>query len=585
MNSEKPYSMKHDEGGTIQSVQDVELQSSHGADYSTLHTPMVDDDYAVTAKTWAVVITLAISYGISFWPVPFFSTIEIQIATQFGAPASGTWINSVYPLAGTVSFMLCGANSDLFGRRYFILAGNVLVFIGAILGGTSKSLGQTIAAHVLFGFGGCQCQLAAFAAPELLPNKWRHWAVVIADAMVLFSVIVGPPTARIAIRHGDAWRWGYWGIAISIAISFIVLALLYFPPRHPRGVAWHVALKQLDYVGMLTFTGATTLILTGIVYVQVRPSNDPLVIGLLVSGFALMLMFGAWETFAPLKQPLAPTRLFTHNRGRTLTAPFIVGFVVTMFYYGTNIVWPTMVVTYFTTPTTPFHITLLMSTVQGFGIFTGAMILSFAGTYIQHWKWQMTVPITLMTLFGGLLAYITPDREGLAVAFAFLTATAYGYAQYLSIAYIQFGADQVELGIAGGLAGVARLSGGAIAVSVFQTILASVQKSHAAAEVPAAVEAAGGSAKVAEAVLGALSLGAEAVAQVQGATAAIIEAAAGAYQQSYVAGLRTVALASVGFGGLAILATLALEDIGPKMTPKIEIFLENDVQAEKNVYH
>jgi hypothetical protein len=28
--------------------------------------------------------------------------------------------------------------------------------------------------------------------------------VVIADAMVLFSVIVGPPTARIAIRHGDA---------------------------------------------------------------------------------------------------------------------------------------------------------------------------------------------------------------------------------------------------------------------------------------------------------------------------------------------------------------------------------------------
>ncbi|KAH0827271.1 hypothetical protein FOPE_00024 [Fonsecaea pedrosoi] len=557
-NSEKPYSMKHDEVGTIQSVQDVELQSSHGADYSTSHTPMVDGDYAVTAKTWAVVITLAISYGISFWPVPFFSTIEIQIATQFGAPASGTWINSVYPLAGTVSFMLCGANSDLFGRRYFILAGNVLVFIGAILGGTSKSLGQTIAAHVLLGFGGCQCQLAAFAAPELLPNKWRHWAVVIADAMVLFSVIVGPPTARIAIRHGDA---------------------------HPRGVAWHVALRQLDYVGMLTFTGATTLILTGIVYVQVRPSNDPLVIGLLVSGFASMLIFGAWETFAPLKQPLAPTRLFTHNRGRTLTAPFIVGFVVTMFYYGTNIVWPTMVVTYFTTPTTPFHVTLLMSTVQGFGIFTGAMILSFAGTYIQHWKWQMTVPITLMTLFGGLLAYITPDREGLAVAFAFLTATAYGYAQYLSIAYIQFGADQVELGIAGGLAGVARLSGGAIAVSVFQTILASVQKSHAAADVPAAVEAAGGSAKVAEAVLGALSLGSEAVAQVQGATAAIIEAAAAAYQQSYVAGLRTVALASVGFGGMAILATLALEDIGPKMTPKIEIFLENDVQAEKNVYH
>jgi hypothetical protein len=35
-----------------------------------------------------------------------------------------------------------------------------------------------------------------------------------------------------------------------------------------------------------------------------------------------------WETFAPLKQPLTPTRIFTRDHGRELTAPFIVGFVV-----------------------------------------------------------------------------------------------------------------------------------------------------------------------------------------------------------------------------------------------------------------
>jgi hypothetical protein len=63
-----------------------------------------------------------------------------------------------------------------------------------------------------------------------------------------------------------------------------------------------------------------------------------------------------------------------------------------------------------------------------------------------------------------------------------------------------------------------------------------------------------------------------------------------------------VAFSSLAFGGLAIIACFFLEDIGkylcvvaltevmlmsagPKMTPKIEVFLENDVQAEKNVYH
>jgi hypothetical protein len=40
----------------------------------------------------------------------------------------------------------------------------------------------------------------------------------------------------------------------------------------------------------------------------------------------------------------------------------------------------------------------------------------------------------------------------------------------LSITFIQFGVPQVELGISGGLAGVSRFAGGAIAISVYSTI-------------------------------------------------------------------------------------------------------------------
>lgn len=120
------------------------------------------------------------------------------------AKISTTRLTSVYSMGGTISFMVCGANSDLFGRRAFILLGNILVLIGSIVGATSHSIGQSIAAHTLFGFGGGNCQLAAFALPELLPNKWRHFAVVIADAGIYFDVIVGPVVSRIAFVHGDA---------------------------------------------------------------------------------------------------------------------------------------------------------------------------------------------------------------------------------------------------------------------------------------------------------------------------------------------------------------------------------------------
>lgn len=100
--------------------------------------------------------------------------------------------------------MTCGANSDLFGRRTFIIMGNIFVFIGAIVGATSHSMTQSIVAHVIIGFGAGNCQLTTFAIPELLPNKWRHIGVVIADGVAFFNVIAGPVTARVAIRHGDA---------------------------------------------------------------------------------------------------------------------------------------------------------------------------------------------------------------------------------------------------------------------------------------------------------------------------------------------------------------------------------------------
>lgn len=317
-----------------------------------------------------------------------------------------------------------------------------------------------------------------------------------------------------------------------------MLAFFYFPPKHPRGIPWDQALRSLDYVGMISFTAAASLVLSGIVYVQLVPSNSPIVIGLLVSGFASLIFFALWETFAPLKMPLAPTRLFTANKGRALTAPFICGFVVTMFYYGNNITVPTMIAVYWTTPTTPPHITYALATVQGFGIFTGAMILTLGGKYFGHWKLQMGIPITIMTVFGALLAVVEPGREAMGIAFAFLSSAGYGYAQYLSIAYIQFGADQTELGIAGGLAGVARYSGGAVAVTLFLTILSVVQKSYAGTHVIAAAEAAGASPDTAAAVLAALPLGAAALEKVSGLTTAIAEAAAGEFVQSYVHGVR-----------------------------------------------
>lgn len=102
--------------------------------------------------------------------------------------------------------------------------------------------------------------------------------------------------------------------------------------------------------------------------------------------------------------------------------------------------------------------------------------------------------------------------------------------------------------------------------------------------IPAAVKA-GVSQETAVGILTALPLGASALAEVPGATTAAIAAAGAAFQQCYVIGLRTTALSSLSFGILGIIACLFCLDIGEKMTPKIEVYLENDIHADRNEFH
>jgi MFS family permease len=90
--------------------------------------------------------------------------------------------------------------------------------------------------------------MAAFALSELLPNKWRHIGVVLADAAVLVAVILAPVSARYGWQYGT-WQWNFYTGAILQGLSFIGLLSLYFPPAHPYNLQPREVIKKLDYLG------------------------------------------------------------------------------------------------------------------------------------------------------------------------------------------------------------------------------------------------------------------------------------------------------------------------------------------------
>lgn len=177
-------------------------------------------------------------------------------------------------------------------------------------------------------------------------------------------------------------------------------------------------------------------------------------------GFFFLICFALWERYGGLKHPLTPTYVFTSSHGRDLTAPCIALGVVNMFYYSSSILWPTIISQFYTNGGTDWRYGIVLSLPQGFAITLGAMLLSFFGSKIRHWQWQLTGSVFVMVLFGSLLALVTPTNKGLMIAFVFLSQTGYGWAIYLSIAISQMGVNHKDLGLSGGIAGTARFAAG-----------------------------------------------------------------------------------------------------------------------------
>jgi hypothetical protein len=282
--------------------------------------------------------------------------------------------------------------------------------------------------------------------------------VVLADAAVYLTIIIIPVTARYGYYVGT-WRGNFYAAAAMQAVSFIGLYFLYYPPAHPLGLSFAQVFRELDYLGIFLFIAGSLPFLMGIVWASIYPSTDAHVIAPLVVGCVMLVCFALWETYGNTKHPLTPTNIFTSSWGRDFTAPCIALAIINMFYYSSSIIWPTMISVFYTDGT-DWKRAAALSLPQGLAISFGGILLSIFGSKIRHWQWQQTVAVTVMVIFGSLMALGTPDNMGMMIAFMVLSLIGYGWSIYLCIAITQMGVVQEQLGTSGGLSGCVRFAGG-----------------------------------------------------------------------------------------------------------------------------
>lgn len=211
------------------------------------------------------------------------------------------WVITAYTLAFGGLLLLGGRIADLVGRKRTFVIGLIGFALASGLGGAATTSGM------LFGARALQGAFAALLAPSALSlltttftdPKERGKAFGIYGALAGSGAAIGFIVGGLLTEYLN-WRWClYVNIPIAVIAVFGAFGLLRDRPGHKN--------VRLDVPGAVLGCGGLVAIVYGFSEAESRGWTDPLVLGLLAGGVALLVVFVWWQSRAP--SPLLPLHI------------------------------------------------------------------------------------------------------------------------------------------------------------------------------------------------------------------------------------------------------------------------------------
>lgn len=493
-----------------------------------------------------------------------------------------SWFNIARTLALSFTYTILGRLSDLFGRRWFFIGGNIVALVGIIVCAFAQNVDSLIVGAAVYGLGETVQLSFNVAIGELVPNKYRPMVlsfIFLTNAPIAsFGPMIGtfpsppevhrvghlcPPARRFIENSNLGWRWCFYINIIDVGLAIILLFFFYHPPTfellHERKTKRQM-LKELDYLGIFLWTAGLTIFLMGVSWGgTMYPWNSAATIASMVIGGVLLVVLFIWEGFANLKYPAIPVKFFA-NRG--FISLVCCATVASMFYYSAVLLWPQQVQELFTRDVEYggwLSCTVAASTALG-QVCAGA-IVKWGGN-VRYWLIFSTFA---MVGFVSALASLTPSDKNTGVALTILGPFMVGFIELASLALAPLFCAAQDIGLASGLLASIRSAGGSVAVAVYTTILNNRLATTIPNKViPAAEEAGLSSSRMPE------LLAAVQTRDFSEFPTAVGEAVSAALPYAYAQAFKTVYLASLGFGAIAIVGCLFSKDAKKHLTSKVE---------------
>lgn len=210
------------------------------------------------------------------------------------------WVTSAYMLTAAVCIVPFGKLADMYGRKRFFLAGNVLFVAGSLFAAASWAGYALIAARIVQGLGGAMVFSTSIAIITAVfsPGE-RGRAIGIVTATVYAGLSLGPFLGGILTQHAG-WP-SIFLLNVPLGVAVIALTLTRIP-----GEWADLGQREFDLAGSVLYG----LMLIGCIYgLTLLPSTSGLI--WMSAGLVLLLAFWWWEHRSP--HPVLDPALFSKN--------------------------------------------------------------------------------------------------------------------------------------------------------------------------------------------------------------------------------------------------------------------------------
>ena len=229
-----------------------------------------------------------------------------RIVSDLGGFNEYTWITTIYIITSAIALPITGKLTDMFGRKYFYIAGLIIFSAASLLCGLSNSMTALIIWRGIQGIGGGMMLANSFTViGDLFPPSERGKFMGYLSAIFATSSIIGPVLGGY-ITDAISWHWVFF-VNIPIGILIILLFALYFPDIKPDA-----SKHRIDYAGVIILILTVVPIMLALSWGgALYPWGSLVIIGLFVLSVVMLLSFIFIEN--RVDEPIIPLGLFKNQ--------------------------------------------------------------------------------------------------------------------------------------------------------------------------------------------------------------------------------------------------------------------------------